>query len=227
MRAIVVVVALGAVVACGGHAPELALTKTVEHPVYRVRAMLPAGWVADAAHADIYPADTWTLHPAGARTPMVALVLGWLPRGGRQSAFFPGERDDDAHHETRMIGGAARDGLVENGGRSFKMDFDIGELAVSISTWADDATARATIDEIVAHLAFDAAAHPASGPSPARRALELARGWAKQHGHSPDGLVYVGDLPGTRLQAFTLFHGRGLIALRVDLTTGTVVEAPL
>ena len=216
-----------ALVACGGRASEIALPQTVEHPLYRVRAMLPAGWVADAARAPIYPADTWSLHPTGALEPRGTLILGWLPRGGRQSAMFPGERDSDAHHEARTIGGVSRDGLVESAGRSFKVDFDVGELAVSIATWASDDAQRATVDAIVAHLAFDPAARAPDHPSPARRALELARAWAKQHGHPPDGLVYVGQPPGSPLYAFTLFHAKGLVALRVDLAAGTVVEAPL
>jgi hypothetical protein len=211
-------------VACGGRAPEVELSRTVEHPLYRVRADLPAGWVADAAHAEIYPADSWMLHPAAGTDPSVSLILGWLPRGGRQSAFFPGGREADAHAETRTIGGAPREGLRE--GSSFLVDFDVGELAVSIRAHATADAGRATADAIVAHLAFDPAARPPDHPRPARRALELARAWAVRNGQPSDHIVSTGASP-DGIYSFTLFHARGLVPLRVDVARETVTQVPL
>lgn len=228
MRRAVVALGVAAVGCRGDRAPEVALTEVAVHPVYRVRAELPAGWVAEATHAPIYPADLWSLHPAGPiGAPSVTLILGWLPRGGRQSAFFPGDRDDDAHPATLTIGGVARTGTSERGGHSFKLDFEVGELAVSISTLVSDDAQRATVEAVLARLAFDAAARPPGPPTPARRALDLARRWAGEHGYPADGLAYVGLAAGTPLHAFTLFHPRGLVALRVDVAAGTVAQAPL
>jgi hypothetical protein len=225
-RGLAVVVAI---VACGGRAspPEVALTgETAVHPTYGVRAKLPAGWIAEAAHAPIYPADTWTLRapgvPPASFDPSVTLILGWLPRGGRQSAFFPGEREDGARRETRVIGGAPREGLVES--RSFLADFDVGDVAVSIRTYASDDAKRAIAHAVVAQLAFDPVHAP---PTAQREALELARAWAAAHDHPTANIVYVGQPPGTKLHAFTLFHDHGLVPLRVDLAAKTVTEAPL
>ena len=198
----------------------------VSHPVYRVTADLPPGWVADATHSALYPADTWTLHAPGAPPasfdPSVTLILGWLPRGGRQSAFFPGEREEGGRRETRTIGGAPRDGLAES--RTFLVDFDVGDLAVSIRTYGTDDAKRAIADAVVAQLAFDPVRAP---PSEQRAALELARAWATQHGHATSSIVYVGHAAGTKLHAFTLFHEHGLVPLRVDVAARTVTEAPL
>lgn len=213
---------LVAIAACGTRTPEVALPQVVTHPVYRVHAELPEGWVADAASAPIYPADSWMLHPADSNTPVVALVLGWLPRGGRQSAFFPGGREEGGRAETRTIGGASREGLRES--NSFLVDFDVGELAVSVRTYATDDASRATVDAIVSHLAFDPAARAPDHPTPARRALELARGWARSHGYPTDNIVLVGK-PGPF--AFTVFHGNGLVPLEVDPDTSTVTQKPL
>ena len=103
----------------------------------------------------------WSLHPASANAPAVTLILGWLPRGGRHSALFPGERADDARPETRVIGGAPRAGIVEQAGRSFLVDFDLGALAVSVRAYTLD-DARPIVDAIVASLAFDPSVRPPS-----------------------------------------------------------------
>ena len=198
------------------------MTQSLTHPVYRVRAALPAGWVADATAAPIYPADEWTLHPAATDgAPAVTLILGWLPRGGRHSAMFPGGRLDDAHATTRRIGGVEREGTGEGNDRYFKIDFDVGELAVSIATAAATDGDRPVIDAILDQLAFDAAARPPGFPSPARHALELARGWATANGFPTAGIVFVGQPPGTTAFAFTVFHAGGLVPLRVDGVTVT------
>lgn len=209
-----------AIAACSGAAP-VDLPISLQHPIYPVHLRLPAGWTAEATHADIYPADVWALHGPGGH---VTLILGWLPRGGRQSAFFPGGRAEDAHPATRQIAGELRECLVEGGGRRLLADFDVSELAVSVATFADSDT-RA-IDAIIGSIAIDAAAKPVT-PTPARKALELAREWARKNGFPTDHIVYVGQPPTDPRFAFTVFHDAGLVPLRVDLATSTVTRMPL
>nr|HEX4314767.1 hypothetical protein [Kofleriaceae bacterium] len=200
-------------------------TNLVTHPVYGVRAELPADWIAEQAHSDLYPADTWWLHPATANTPAVTLILGWLPRGGRHSASFPGGLTEDARADTRTIGGVARAGTAEKGDRSFKVDFDAGELAVSIRGYALDDATRVTVDAVMAQLAFDDDARPADFPSPARRALDLARAWARERGLPTERIVTTGAPAGASYVALTVFHPRGLHALRVDPASGAITES--
>jgi hypothetical protein len=196
----------------------------VEHPLYRVRATVPDDWVAEAGYAEVYPADTWLLHPDDGNEPQVRMILGWLPRGGRQSAFFPGDRDD-GHTEQRTIGGAPRTCWIENSVRQLLVDFDVNELAVSIATFAEGADDTATVDAIVERLTFDPDARAPDHPTPARRALELARAWARDHGQPADRLVYTGRPRGmTQAFAFTLFHARGLVALYVDVERRDVMQ---
>jgi hypothetical protein len=207
-----------AITACGS-APAVDLPISIQHPIYPVHVRLPAGWTAEATRADIYPADVWALHGAGGH---VTLILGWLPRGGRQSAFFPGGRGEDAHPAIRQIAGEMREGIAE--GRRFLADFDVGELAVSVATMPTDGTRE--IDAIVDSIAIDAAAKPVT-PSPARQALELAREWARKNGFPTDHIVYVGQPPSDSRHAFTVFHDGGLVPLRIDLATSTVTRMPL
>jgi hypothetical protein len=198
---------------CGS--PNVELTQQVTHPVYGVQASLPLGWVADASHDDVYPADVWRLHPAdgGVRTG-VTLILAWQPRGGRHSAGFPGGDSEDSHAATRVVGGLPRNGTAEDDDSRFLVDFDAGELAVSISTFGTSEADRHATAAVLAHLSFDDL--PVPEPTPQRRALDHVRAWATEHGFPTDGIVYVGAPPNDTRHAFTLFHDRGLVPLRVD-----------
>jgi hypothetical protein len=217
MRAVLLAIA-----ACSS-APAVDLPISIQHPSYPVHVRLPAGWTAEATRADIYPADVWALHGPGGH---VTLILGWLPRGGRQSAMFPGGRLEDTQPAIRRIAGEMREGIVEGGGRYFLIDFDVGELAVSVKTAATSDAAVRAIDAILDSIAIDPAAKPVT-PSPARQAFELAREWARNNGLPTDHIVYVGQPPNDSRHAFTVFHDSGLVPLRVDLTTSTVTRMPL
>ncbi len=197
--------------------------RTVAHPTYGIRASLPEGWAAEASHSDVIPADVWALRPAGKPLPAVVLLLGWLPRGGRQSAFFPGGRVEDAHPASIGIAGAARAGMLESSDRHFMADFDAGELAVSVNASVERSSDWPVVRAILAHLALDAVAPPPSEP---RRALDLARGYAAREKLPSAGIVYVGPGPRAETHRFTLLHDRGPIPLLVDVAAGRVEPEP-
>jgi hypothetical protein len=116
--------------------------------------------------------------------------------------------------------------MSEQGDRHFMVDFDVGELAVSIRTSADTAGDQRVVDAILEAIEIDPAARPAVA-SPARGALELARRWAADHGFPTDHIVYVGQPANDARHAFTVFHATGLVSLRVDIASATVTRMPL
>jgi len=215
---------LAVIAACG--APTVDLPTPIEHASYPIRARVPVGWTAEASHAAIYPADVWLLHPRDRSDTGIQIILGWLPRGGRQSAYFPGGTVPDAHPVSRRIGGISRDGTGENADRHFRIDFDVGELAVSIHAFATTDEQARVIDAILDAVTIDSDPRPAT-LSPARRAFELAREWAKRNGFPTDHIVYVGPLANDSRYGFTVFHDRGLVPLGVDLASATVTRMPL
>jgi hypothetical protein len=188
--------------------------------------MVPDGWSADATRNTIIPADGWALHPKDHVDHGVWLLLGWLPRGGRQSASFPGGREVDARPTRMIVAGAPRDGET-SGAVFFRGDFDVGEVAVSVTAVAHDATAKASVQAVLEHLHFDPSARPSGFPSPARRGLDLARGWAAAHGRPTDGIVLTGPVPGTALFGYTVFFDKGLQPLQIDPARGKVTATAL
>ena len=199
----------------------------VTHPVYPLTAELPEGWTAEAQHAPIYPADTWMLQPAsgGGRGPFVHVIVGWLPRGGRQSAFFPGGRLGSGRPGTLVVAGRQVPCLVEADSRL--ADFDVGSLALSVRALARTEHDRDLIDQVLAHMTIDESVQPPRETAEKRRALDLAADYARRRKLAGVNIVYTGPgpLPGT--YRLTIFYNRGLLAVVVDPRAGTVKEEPL
>jgi hypothetical protein len=200
---------------------EVALPGRATHPVYRVEAQLPEGWVATPGHNPIIPVDTWFLHPQGGERVGVRLMLDWQPRRGRHSSGFPGGRDGDEAPSTKTVGGAPRSGELFLRRAAFRSDFDVGELAVSVVATVGDDQDWASIDAVLRGLRFDPSARPAVVSS-ARRGLDLARRWATEHGFPTDGIASTSEDRMAPTQHFAVFHRRGLESLTITVATGSI-----
>jgi hypothetical protein len=200
---------------------EVALPGRAAHPVYHVEARLPEGWVATLGHDAIIPVDTWFLHPQGVERVGVRLMLDWQPRRGRHSSGFPGGRDGDEVPSTKTVGGASRSGELFLQRTAFRIDFDVGEVAVSVVATVGDDRDWPSIDAVLRGLRFDPNARPAVVSS-ARRGLDLARRWATEHGFPTDGIVSTSEDRMAPTQHFTVFHRRGLESLTITPATGSI-----
>ncbi len=226
---------MGALVACRDNSQDETPNRTAETrnvpvevglPGYGISAAVPDAWVAEAKHNEAIPAEAWRIHPKGHEDEGVWLLVDWLPRRGRHSAYYPGGAGTDTKGSRVVVAGVPRDGNTSEAA-FFRADFDVGEVALSVTVVAHDDDTRTTARQILARMRFDPSARPPDFPSPARRGLDLARGWATAHGHPTDGIVYTGPLPDTAQQGFTVFFDNGLQTLRVDPTTGKVEARPL
>lgn len=127
----------------------------VQHSIYPIKISIPLGWKAVESRDTIIPCDTWEIGPKGAEQHAVTLLLGWLPRSGMLSAFFPGGRDPAGYKKIFLISGHRVTGLIEPSfveGGLILIDADIGKLALSIRAGSSEET-RKMLSSIKVHEA--------------------------------------------------------------------------
>jgi hypothetical protein len=200
----------------------------VESSLYPIVAWIPSDWEATETKNTIIPCDSWVFTPRGGmedgRVARVIVELGWRPRPGRMSAFFPGGRAVDAKEATFLIAGRRVQGIKEDNERLWLADFEVGELALSVSTIRQSPAQERVMQEILKRLEIDPDAKPEGWPDEKRIALDLAWDYAKKHKIKSPRVVWAaqGALPHTH--HLTIFYEGGLKSLLIDAAKRKVLK---
>jgi hypothetical protein len=125
------------------------------------------------------------------------------------------------------VAGARRDVTLANGGKTIRADFDSAELAMAVIASGSTEADRRIVRKMIELIAVDESVKPPASAQPARRALDLARAFARGKGLPDDGIVMTYSGPEPTLFHLTIFHRRGLVPVTVDVATGRVEEQPL
>ena len=198
----------------------------LKHPSYPISARVPKGWVSEVGRNEIIPVDTWALHPPGPDPAVrVSVSVAWLPRGGRHGAGFPGGLLGDERDTKRPVAGKMRTVTIYSDGAGIRGDFDSAELAISFHGHADSSADGAIVGKVLELLDVDDRVKPPADARPMKRALDLARDYAKKKGWRDDHVAFVCAAEARDTFLLTIFHARDMTAVAVDVAKGSVAES--
>jgi len=153
--------------------------------------------------------------------PSITLLIGWKPRLGRQSAYFPGERSETEKAASWEIAGKAEQGLLDSG-KSFKCDLDRGPLVLSVKAYSPKETDVKLLRLILTTLHIDESATLPKEAEARLKADRLANKFVKEKGYRDFQIVMIPEPSKDGVYIFTVFHNGskdnskpGLIQLKV------------